>query len=538
MQRSICRIVGACGLIFTFTTAAQTAGGGSGAAAGGGAAASGGARGGVSGAAVPQGSISTAPGSGVTGRPAQSINNATLTGANGQPTLNGATTAQTPVPGTATAAAAGQTQLENQNAVGQPITPTSAANTTASASGIITRSVIPFSSLPASVQATLAAQLPAGAQIGSIVQETTPQGTVFRAQVMQNGVTSEMTLGSAGTSALASVFPTAAAGTLLPLATTGFVTGTPYTFEQLPAGVQGAFTAQANGLPVTNITYTAGANGAGTFRGMANGRPIEIRTAPTQLATTPGATNELRIEDVPKVVRDAVKNSQPYAEVARIRKAESASGALYDITLRSDNGVSTMQVSEDGTIVRENRNVGLALETTPTLVATNDIPKLEFTTLPVAVRDAIETRVDPKKIKLLVLTNVQNKTTYAADYVDSDGLRNRLYVNKEGLVARVETNLFGIMHTGRAVTIDDLPAAARSAIEAKAESSPITRIDLDMRGLTPVYIVSYVRDGETRQMVFTPQGVSMDAVGAPPSASTGESPVSIKGLPAIDEKKD
>jgi len=531
MQRSIFRIVGACGLIFTFTAAAQTAGSSGASSSGTASAAASGAK-----AAVSQGSTSSRAGVGVTSRPAQTINNANLTGANGQPTTTTATSpnaVQTPLPGQA------------------PTTTTSLGTTTANTAGAAntaaTTTSVPFNSLPAAVQNTITAQLPAGAQIGNVIQETTPAGTTLRAMVTQNGVTSEMALtgvpaiasslnGSLATTTVGGVVPNNTA--IIP--NSGFV-GTPFAFEQLPAGVQGAFTAQAAGAPVTNITFMAGPNGAGTYRGYANGQPIDIRTASRpQLAKAPAATNDVRVEDLPIAVRNAVKKEMPYAEITRIHKADSASGKLYDITLRSDNGTSTMQVSENGTIVRANRSLAADIPTpTPTLVVTNQPPKLEFATLPVAVRDTIETHVDPKSIKALILTNLDSKPAYLVDSVDRDGLRNRMYINKEGLISRTQTNIFGIANTGVDVTIGDLPEAARAAIEAQVEKKAITRIDMDMRGLTPVYIVSYARDGETRQMIYTPAGVRVEnAVGAPAAASTGtigEEPISLKGSPLKDE---
>jgi hypothetical protein len=114
------------------------------------------------------------------------------------------------------------------------------------------------------------------------------------------------------------------------------------------------------------------------------------------------------------------------------------------------------------------------------------------------------------------------KTAYVVDYTDRDALRNRLYINKEGLVVDTQTNIFGIATSGKPVVIDDLPGPARNAVQQQAENSAVTRIDLAMYGLTPVYVVTYQRDGESRQMVVSRDGRRMDGnVGAPAATVTG-----------------
>src|SRR5207244_1194035 len=88
---------------------------------------------------------------------------------------------------------------------------------------------VPFNTLPADIQTQIAAQLPVGAQLGNIVAENTAQGTIYRAQIMQNGVLSEMTLTGLGATSLpngttAATTTGASPGTL---AGSGFVVGTP-----------------------------------------------------------------------------------------------------------------------------------------------------------------------------------------------------------------------------------------------------------------------------------------------------------------------
>jgi uncharacterized protein YpmB len=142
--------------------------------------------------------------------------------------------------------------------------------------------------------------------------------------------------------------------------------------------------------------------------------------------------------------------------------------------------------------------------------------------LPAAVRDAIEVQTRPDTIKTLALTNYLGKTAYVVDYTDKDALRNRLYINKEGLVVDTQTNIFGIAMNGKPVVIDDLPAPARSIVQQQAENSAITRIDLAMYGLTPVYVVTYQREGESQQMVVSRDGRRVDGgVGAPAAAVIG-----------------
>ncbi len=398
--------------------------------------------------------------------------------------------------------------------------------------GTSRRTSVAFGSLPPVVQTSIASQIPPGAQLGGVITELTPQGAVYRAQVVQNGIISEVTIAAPaptaqtqlGTAALQSPnnLPTVGVPSV-----GGYAIATPYAYEQLPSTVQSAFAAQSGGVTVTNLTYSAGPSG-GVYRGFANGQPLQIRTAadgsilPNPRVAASDSTNDIKFDDLPMGVRDSVRETEPFAEVTSIRKMESPSGDLYDLTLRSDGRFSMLQVSENGTIVREKSELSLAI-TTPLPLDTNAPPILAWATLPRAVKSAIEAQTDSKMVRSLVLTNFQAKTAYAVDYLDKDSLRNRLYIGKDGLVMDTQTNLYGIALTGKPIMIKDLPQPAREMIQDHADSRAITRIDLSMRGLTPVYVVSYRKDGEARQMVVTREGVQIEpAVGGPATAVTGQ----------------
>jgi uncharacterized protein YpmB len=403
--------------------------------------------------------------------------------------------------------------------------------------------MVTFNSLPANVQATIASQIPAGAQLGGIIAETTPLGTTFRAQIMQNGIVSEMALNGlpSNTTGLAATTTTVGAtttGTLpgatttgtLPIGSAGFVVGTPYAFNQLPAGVQTAFAAQgASG--VTNVSYTPAGNG-GIFRAMVDGKPVEVRVAANgqvvpnltnRAIAANTTTNALQLDDLPMAVRDEIRRTAPYASVTSIHKSNTASGDVFDITMRDkDDRLSLMQISENGTILKQNQEIAAAITADTKLFITNEPPKLAWNSLPVAVRDSIEAQTRPDTVKMVALTNYLGKTAYVVDYVDRDALRNRLFLNKEGLVVDTQTNIFGIAMNGKPVVIDDLPAPARAAVEQQSEHSAVTRIDLAMYGLTPVYVVTYQHDGEARQMVVARDGRRIpSSVGAPAAAVTG-----------------
>lgn len=532
-------MVGACGLIFTFTTAAQTAGGG---AAGGGTAggaatvgASGGARIGATGAAATS-PARTAPATTVAPAATTTRTPTAGTAAQGQ-TLS-------TIPGQNVSVAPPTAGTQGQPGVAAPApsgTTISAPNTAATAGSTVgttttvpgTTTAVSFNSLPANVQAQIAAQIPAGAQLGNIVAENTPQGTVLRAQVMQNGILSEMALSGIPSSAITPALnPNVnTSGTLPGAFTGGFVVGTPYAFDQLPVPVQTAMAAQgASG--VTNVTFTPAGNG-GIFRAIVDGKPVEVRMAangqilpnPTRAlaATSNTRTNALTIEDVPMPVRDAVRAAAPFAQVTQVSKSETASGNVYDITMRANDRLTMMQIAENGTVIKENHDLAAAVSATSnTLFRTNEPPKLAWNSLPVAVRDAIEVQTQPDSVKTLALTNYLGKTAYVVDYTDKDALRNRLYINKQGLVVDTQTNIFGIAMNGKPVVLDDLPAPARNIVQQQAENSAVTRIDLAMYGLTPVYVVTYQRDGESRQMVVSRDGRRVDgSVGAPAAAVTG-----------------
>jgi uncharacterized protein YpmB len=565
MQRSICRLVGACGLIFTFTIAANGASGGvaaaGGVAASGATAASAGSAGTAAVGAANGGrtaaSGTAAQGQGVSTIPGQSLSVAPpTTGAQGQPTPSTPASAGNTIsaPNSATTSTPQTTGALGTPTAGATVSGT-ATTTGVGASAIGTTTAVPFNTLPAAIQSQIASQLPIGAQLGNVVAESTPQGVVYRAQVMQNGVVTEMSLpasGIAGTVTPGSSSETTASTTgLFPGATVGtdgFVVGTPYSYAQLPAQVQTAFAAQG-ATGVTNVTWTPTGNGGGVFHAMADGKPVDIRVAangrviPTSLRNIARAanttTNAMTIEDVPVAVRDAIRTSAPYAEISRISKTKTASGDVYDITMRANDHLTMMQISDTGKIIKDNQDIVAAVSAT-TVVLTNVPPKLAWNSLPPAVRDSIEVQTQPDTVKTLALTNYLGKTAYVVDYVDKDAIRNRLYINKEGLVVDTQTNLFGIALTGKPVVIDDLPAPARDAVKQQAENSAVTRIDLAMYGLTPVYVVTYQRNGEARQMVLGRDGRRVDsAVGAPATTVIGSEKATSAGetKPAEPERQ-
>jgi hypothetical protein len=279
------------------------------------------------------------------------------------------------------------------------------------------------------------------------------------------------------------------------------------------------------------VMFTPAGNG-GVFHAMVNGRPVEVRMgANGQIlpvanravaASSNTTTNALTIEDIPVAVRDAVRASAPFAEVTTIRKSTTASGDVYDITMRANDRIQMMQISDNGTVIKENTDLAAAISTSTNLIRTNEPPKVAWNSLPVAVRNAIEVQTQPDTIKTLALTNYLGKTAYVVDYTDKDALRNRLYIGKDGLVVDTQTNIFGIAMSGKPVVIDDLPAPARNAVQQQAENSAVTRIDLAMYGLTPVYVVTYQSGGEARQMVVSRDGRRMDGnVGAPAATVIG-----------------
>ncbi len=513
--------------------------------------------------------MSSTPGQNVTSTPGQSVTATPGQNVTTAPAANGPTAGVNgnPVNSTSGQAVAGQGVTPQGVLPGQSITTTGAATGTGAQLGVNgvqngvlantgtqlgtvgnlpigTRTAVAPASLPAAVQQTITAQLPAGAQLAGITAETTASGQVLRAQYLINGAVSDVALSGIpasttyGTTLAGNQTVTGAtAASVVPgtagVGVAGFGVATPYVFDSLPVGVQSGFTTQANGQPISNITYASGPGG-GVYRAMANGRPLEIRVLSngnlvgSSFGTT--STNDLNVADVPSAVRDAIKNGMPDSEVTRINRNKSAAGVQYDVLLKDHDRTSLMQVSENGTVIRQEQLWPRVLAAKTLDVATNDIPKLNWSTLPVTVRDAIEVETDAKNIRSLVLTNYQGKTAYSVDWLDKDSLRNRTLVGKDGLVLSTVTNLYGIRPVGSTVLFSSLPMAAQAIVEEQGNPNTITQIELGEVGLTPVYIVNYRQDGELQQMIVSRDGLRMDrAEGAPAEAvtgaATGEAPV-------------
>ena len=453
-------------------------------------------------------------------------------------TTPGQSTTATPA-ATATTTTSGAT-LPGQNAPGtlSGATPGAGVAGTTTSAGAVTTTV-PFTSLPQTVQAQITGQIPAGSQLAGVIQEISPQGNVtYRAQIAQAGQLREIAL-TPGAGAAAQNFTRA--GTLTTAAqqsagttASGFVAA-PVAFGTIPTAVQGALTTQSAGAPLSNLTFTPGINGAGMYRAMVNGRPVEVRVgpngqilpSPTQLAVAASATstNDLKIDDLPEATREAIKNAMPDAEVARIRRVSGTSGDLFDVTLRSGGDEKRMRISENGTVVEDNRNSALAISdaNTATAVAANQPPKLAYNTLPEAVKGAITTRTDQKSIRSMFLTNYNGKTSYAVDFLDKEALRHRLLIGKDGLVVATVTNLLKIKTTDELIVVADLPAPARAAIEQQA-GGKVMRVNTATSADTPAYVVTYLKDGQQQQMIVSATGERLDgeAVGAPAAAEVGQ----------------
>lgn len=561
-MRRICHYVGACGLIVSINTFAQTAGGTSGGAAATGTASSGSATTarattvapvGTGGAVSTTGAARTgaAPtvqaGQNVTVAPGQSLTSPsgpTVTAQQGTGVVPG----QTP-------AAAQATLNPNQNTVGQAQQNATAPGVTASSTAQPTGGVLPanavasqvnFGALPSNVQAALQAQAASGVQLGTLQQINTSQGTVFRAQAIRNGVANDVFLNAQGqpisSSTVASMLAVPGA------APVGSITGNtaagdsfsssglpvagvaaPLTWAGLAAPIQGAFAAQAGGLPVENLTFTR-TPGGGVYSGMVNGQPLTVRVGANGLPLTAAPiaretrdTNAMTLDDLPMAVRDRLRDEMPDARVTQIRRVESPDGDVFAVYTRGEGKISEIHIGEDGRIVREANEWPIVV--TDTTVTEPTLPRLEWSSLPIAIKDAFEAHADADKVKSLSLTNYNGKAAYAIDYSE-DALRHRLFVDKEGKTIGVQTNLFrastAVATSRRPILMEDLPIAARATVEDFATAATVTRIELGMRGDAPVYNVEYLQDGETRTMTVTPEGSRLDqAVGAPATSATG-----------------
>ena len=115
---------------------------------------------------------------------------------------------------------------------------------------------------------------------------------------------------------------------------------------------------------------------------MVDGRPVEVRmaangqilpsaTTRALAATSNITTNSLTIDDVPVGVRDAIRASAPFAEVTRIRKSTTASGDVYDVTMRANDRLTMMQIAENGTVIKENHDLNAAISANASLIQTN-----------------------------------------------------------------------------------------------------------------------------------------------------------------------
>jgi len=447
---------------------------------------------------------------------------------------------------------------------------------TATASGLSTAQAgIPLTSLPATLQNSIASQLGNGGSVQTISRDDTVNGPVYRVTTLgQNGVPMQMQFAANGN--LLSSTPLNGSATSTLNSSGGLVSTFPTTvgtpvggvvLDTLPAAVQTGIRTGTAGGTVRNITPQQTTNGtAYNVQFLRNGRLESLLIGPdgrvlalnsvvtNNLASTAAttATNRLTLDDLPSEVAATLKKDSPNAQVSFITRETSPTGEVYNINLRDGDRFAIVAISKDGKIIRDSRDVPVIVKSAPsTALDTTSTPPLNYKALPEAVKNAVKAYTSAAEVSTVELTTRAGHPVYEIVY-HSNGHRDRLIIAKDGSLVKHELNVSPAVEVAAgappALAITDLPPRVQDTIRRQTDGVRVQEIATKELGGNQVYQVKWDTNGTPRELlvandgaVVYPEGaVVNEPAGAPLPAQTAitEQKEVVKAVDATDKPED
>jgi uncharacterized membrane protein YkoI len=434
---------------------------------------------------------------------------------------------------------------------------------------------LPLSSLPEAVQSSLQTQLGANGQVQTVSRDDLANGTLFRVTTTQNGVPTEMRFAANGT--FLGSAPINGTVTSPFLATGGVLPGTAVVMSDLPTGVQSAVRSQLGNGRLNQLTQLQGTNGvmyAVSYD--VNGRPMVMTIGPdgrvisnNPITGVGGAGNRssgtgssinsttrtnnsnrtsMRMEELPTSVQDTLRREARGAEVRSITREKRVGGDIYTVSVRGDNNAGELTIAQDGKVVTDNRRTFAELTVPKATLDDEKVTGIPYSTVPVAIQNAIKAYATASDIRSIQLgSDADGRTIYDVIYYHN-GQRDRMIVQKDGTVRRIEQNVSPALEIPDAkkapvIAIGDLPQAVRDTIRRQTEGVAVKDISTKQVGSETVYQVHYRTNGAPVELlvatdgrVVLPEGsLDREAAGAPEPASVArEELASAKVIPASD----
>lgn len=146
-----------------------------------------------------------------------------------------------------------------------------------------------------------------------------------------------------------------------------------------------------------------------------------------------------QVADTPPPVQATIKREAGTREVVDIDKETRDGRTIYEVEIKQPNRNLELHVAEDGSIVRDSRNIR-GVGTAPAEVERGTgrgaaETRLAFTDVPPAVQQAIKSAGDPATLKPIQRKIKDGKTVYEVE-LQKEGINTRMEIAEDGTVLK------------------------------------------------------------------------------------------------------
>lgn len=143
-----------------------------------------------------------------------------------------------------------------------------------------------------------------------------------------------------------------------------------------------------------------------------------------------------QLEDTPPAVQATIKREAGNREIADIDKETRSGRTLYEVEFKQPGRNVELHIAEDGSIVRDSRNVGTAPGEVEKDTGRSAADKhLTLNDVPPAVQQAIKAAGDPSTLKPIQRKIKNGKTVYDVEF-QKEGLNTRMEIAEDGTVLK------------------------------------------------------------------------------------------------------
>lgn len=204
-----------------------------------------------------------------------------------------------------------------------------------------------------------------------------------------------------------------------------------------------------------------------------NAKPYLFAAAALFATVSVNADERVDLRQAPAAVQRAVESAGSASAVKEVTKKTVDGRTVYDVEFERNNAINPrLRIAEDGTVLRENR-------------AASDTSR--------QVSDDARAARD----------NVRDETRTARDNVRDE---TRALSNDTRRAARAAEGEMSAAAARMSTKLEDIPAAARTAIQAQAQGRDIVDIDKETWNGQTVYEVEFRQSGRNAQLHIAEDG--------------------------------